>query len=123
MSRGLAATIARLTVLTMVSLTAPVRAALAQDATAAVRADTAAVRFSVAGMTCGSCATTARLALRRLAGVYSAVVSYDSASAVVRYDPLQVNPGQIAQHLERMTGYRATPLASETATEPRPRNR
>ena len=118
MSRRFVAAIARLAVLAAVGLTFPVRAALAQDAPAAQGADTAAVRFGIAGMTCGTCATTARLALQRLAGVHSAVVSYDSASAVVRYDPHRVNPAQIAQHLERMTGYRATVRADSTAPPP-----
>ncbi|MDP3766502.1 MAG: heavy metal-associated domain-containing protein, partial [Dehalococcoidia bacterium] len=85
--------------------------------------DTAVARFAIQGMTCGSCATTARVALQRLAGVYRANISYDSASAVVRYDARRVNPTQIAQHLERLTGYRATLLAGETATQPRPRSR
>lgn len=83
------------------------------------RADTATVRFAVSGMTCGSCATTARLALTRLPGVYGAVVSYDSASAVVRYDPRRLTPQQIAAHLERLTGYRATLPSDSVAPRPR----
>ncbi len=85
------------------------------------RGDTATARFAVSGMTCGSCATTARVALRRLRGVHEAIVSYDSASAVVRYDPRQVSPGDIAAHLLRMTGYRATLSAESTAARPVPR--
>jgi copper chaperone CopZ len=77
--------------------------------------DTAVARFTITGMTCGSCATTARVALQRLAGVYRATISYDSASAVVQYDPRRVTPTQIAQHLERMTGYRATVTAGQSA--------
>ena len=87
----------------------------------AAQADTAQVRFAITGMTCGSCAVTARFALQRLDGVYSAEVSYDSASAMVRYDPQRVTPAQIAAHLERLTGYRATvvtPPASEPRREP-----
>ncbi|MBI4542691.1 MAG: heavy-metal-associated domain-containing protein [Gemmatimonadetes bacterium] len=74
--------------------------------------DTAVARFAVSGMTCGSCATTARLALQRLHGVYQATVSYDSSSAEVRYDPRQATPAGIAEHLERMTGYRATSVGA-----------
>lgn len=84
----------------------------AQEAQAA---DTAVARFTVAGMTCGSCATTARVALQRLAGVYSAEVSYDSATAVVQYDPRRVTPERIAEHLRRMTGFRATLTADRSA--------
>jgi copper chaperone CopZ len=78
-------------------------------------ADTAVARFSVSGMTCGSCATTARLALRRTPGVYSAEVSYDSATALVRYDPRRATPDRIAAHLLRLTGYRATLISSSQA--------
>ncbi|MDP3775116.1 MAG: heavy metal-associated domain-containing protein [Gemmatimonadales bacterium] len=77
--------------------------------------DTAVARVAIQGMTCGSCATTARLALQRLTGVYHARISYDSASAVVRYDPRRVTPERIAQHLRRMTGYRATLTAEDSA--------
>jgi hypothetical protein len=37
-------------------------------------ADTAAVRLHISRMTCGSCPATARLALKKLPGVYSATV-------------------------------------------------
>jgi copper chaperone CopZ len=84
------------------------------EAQAPVAADST-VRFHVTGMTCGSCATTARTALRRLAGVRSAAVSYDSATATVRFDARQVNSAQIASHLLRMTGYRATVIADSAA--------
>ncbi|MEK6768686.1 MAG: heavy metal-associated domain-containing protein [Gemmatimonadota bacterium] len=77
--------------------------------------DTAVARFAIQGMTCGSCATTARVALQRLAGVYRANISYDSATAVVRYDPRRLTPAQIAQHLEHLTGYRATLTAEHSA--------
>lgn len=90
----------------------------AAAAVLAAQADTAQVRLNITGMTCGSCAVTARLALQRLDGVYGAEVSYDSASAVVRYDPQRVTPAQIAAHLERLTGYRAT-LVTPPASEPR----
>ncbi len=80
-------------------------------------ADTVVARFAVSGMTCGSCATTARVALRRIPGVYDARVSYDSATAVVRYDPSRVTPAQIAEQLERRTGYRAH-LVAESPRAP-----
>jgi copper chaperone CopZ len=65
-------------------------------------------------MTCGSCPTTARLALKRLKGVYSASVTLDDSLGVVRYDPRQVNPGQIAAHLTKLTGFGATILTDTT---------
>lgn len=123
MSRSVVFAFIGLAALGAVGIVCPVCGAGPQSVIAEQLADTAMVRFSVSGMTCGSCSTTARLALRRLAGVYSAAVSYDSANAVVRYDPRRVTPAQIAQHLERLTGYRATLLAGRTATQPRPRSR
>ena len=46
--------------------------------------DTTIVRLHISGMTCGSCPLTARLALKRLSGVYSATVTLD--------DPLSGQP-------------------------------
>ena len=76
--------------------------------------DTATLRLHISRMTCGSCPTTARLALKRLAGVYSATVTLDDSLGVVRYDPRQVNPAQIAAHLTRLTGFGATILPDTT---------
>ena len=72
--------------------------------------DTSTVRLHVSKMTCGSCPTTARLALKRLPGVYSATVTLDDSLGVVRYDPRRVTPVQIAAHLTRLTGFGATIL-------------
>ena len=73
-------------------------------------ADTATVRLHISKMTCGSCPATARLALKRLPGVYSAAVTLNDSLGVVRYDPRQVNPARIAAHLTRLTGFGATIL-------------
>jgi mercuric ion binding protein len=80
--------------------------------------DTATVRLHISKMTCGSCPATARLALRRLTGVYSATVTLDDSLGVVRYDPRQVKPAQIAAHLTRLTGYGATVLPDTTSGKP-----
>lgn len=80
--------------------------------------DTAQVRLHISGMTCGSCPTTARLALKRLAGVYSAAVTLDDSLGVIRYDPRRVTPSQITAHLTRLTGFGAT-VVSETTASPR----
>ena len=76
--------------------------------------DTAVVRLHISKMTCGSCPTTARLALRRITGVYNATVTLDDSLGVVRYDPRQVNPAQIAAHLTKLTGFGATILPDTT---------
>lgn len=78
--------------------------------------DTAQVRLHISGMTCGSCPTTARLALRRLPGVYRAAVTLDDSLGVVEYDPRRVTPAQIVLHLNRLTGFDATVLSDSTAT-------
>jgi len=77
---------------------------------AAQAPDTATVRLHISRMTCGSCPTTARLALRRLPGVYSAAVTLDDSLGVVRYDPSRVTPVKIAAHLTQRTGFGATIL-------------
>lgn len=79
-------------------------------ALAAQTPDTATVRLHISKMTCGSCPATARLALKRLNGVYSATVTLDDSLGVVRYDPRRVNPVQIATHLTRLTGFGAAIL-------------
>ena len=87
----------------------------AQAAQVTVQApDTATVRLHISKMTCGSCPTTARLALKRLTGVYSATVTLDDSLGVVRYNPRQINPAQIAAHLTRFTGFGATILPDTT---------
>ena len=93
----------------------------AQDVTVATRApDTAVVRLHISRMTCGNCPTTARLALKRLTGVYSATVTLDDSLGVVRYDPRKVNPAQLAAHLTRLTGFGATILSDTTKTSRSP---
>ncbi len=92
-----------------------IRTADAQSLPAATQTpDTATVRLHISKMTCGSCPTTARLALKRLTGVYSATVTLDDSLGVVRYDPRQVNPARIAAHLTRLTGFGATILPDTT---------
>jgi copper chaperone CopZ len=81
--------------------------AQAVSAAAAQAPDTAVLRLHISGMTCGSCPTTARLALKRLAGVYGATVTLDDSLGVVRYDPKRVTPAQIAAHLTKLTGFGA----------------
>lgn len=78
--------------------------------------DTAQVRLHISGMTCGSCPTTARVALKKLTGVYSATVTLEDSLGVVRYDPHRVTPAQITSHLTRLTGYVATVLPDTTST-------
>jgi mercuric ion binding protein len=80
-------------------------------ATEAQVPDSATVRLHISGMTCGTCPITARVALKKLAGVYDAKVTLDDSLGVVRYDPRRVTPQRIAAHLKELTGYRATVLS------------
>ena len=90
---------------------AGLQTARAQPAQVALQGpDTATVRLHISKMTCGSCPATARLALKRLPGVYSAAVTLNDSLGVVRYDPRQVDPARIAAHLTRLTGFGATIL-------------
>lgn len=83
----------------------------------AERQDTAVSTLAIKGMACGSCATTARIALERSEGVFRAVVSYDSANATVWFDPARTAPARFIEQLKRMTGYEAT-LVRQTASWP-----
>jgi mercuric ion binding protein len=95
-----------------------VRAVEAQQPVAAQAPDTATVRLHISGMTCGSCPVTARTALKKLPGVFSATVTLDDSLGVVRYDPRKVTPAEITAHLTRLTGYGARAIA-ESAKAPR----
>jgi mercuric ion binding protein len=93
----------------------------AQEVAATSQAtDTATVRLHISRMTCGTCPATARLALKRLQGVYSASVTFDDSLGVVRYDPRKVTRAQIAAHLTRLTGFGATILPDTTNSSKRP---
>ncbi len=82
-----------------------------QVASQAQAPDTATVRLHISGMFCGSCPITARTALKKLPGVFSATVTVDDSLGVVRYDPRKVTPAQIGAHLTRLTGFGATVMA------------
>ena len=89
---------------------------------AAQASDTAVVRLHISKMTCGSCPATARLALKKLPGVYGAEVTLDDSLGVVRYDRGRVTPDQIAAHLTRLTGFGATVLPDTATASTKPRS-
>jgi copper chaperone CopZ len=82
--------------------------------------DTTTVRLHISGMTCGTCPITARTALMRLPGVFSATVTLEDRLGIVRYDPRNLSPAQIVAHLTRLTGYGARVIA-DAASVSRPR--
>jgi mercuric ion binding protein len=67
--------------------------------------DTATVRLHISGMTCGTCPVTARKALTRLDGVYSATVTLPDSLGVVKFNASKLKPAGIAAYLTKMTGY------------------
>ncbi len=72
-----------------VSITAPYAAAEAPASSTVV--------VHVDGMHCATCPITVRTALRKLDGVSDAVVSTESKTARVTYDPKRVTPARMAQ--------------------------
>jgi periplasmic mercuric ion binding protein len=82
-------------------------------AAAVAFADTATARLHISGMTCGTCPTTARVALKRVPGVYGATVTLDDSLGIVRYDPARATAKHIAEELTRLTGY-ATRILSDS---------
>src|SRR5437016_10776406 len=78
-------------------------------------ADTATTRLHISGMTCGTCPTTARVALTRVPGVFSAKVTLEDSLGVVKYDPSRVNAKQIAARLTKLTGYGARILSDRVS--------
>ncbi|MCL4864840.1 MAG: heavy-metal-associated domain-containing protein [Gemmatimonadales bacterium] len=100
-------------------LTAEATASNPDTPLAVATADTVVTKLAIAGMTCGSCATTAHLVFQRVPGVYHAEVSYDSAFAVIRYDPARTEPATFIAKLKEMTGYTAR-IVGPTAAKPKP---
>lgn len=82
-----------------------------EKARVAAAADAAVAKLDVRGMTCGSCAMTARIALERMDGIHDADVSFETRSATVRYDRALTAPTRFIAELERLTGYQATVVA------------
>jgi mercuric ion binding protein len=82
-------------------------------------ADTATTRLHISGMTCGTCPVTARIALTRLPGVYSARVTLSDSLGVVQYDPARIVPREIAAQLTKMTGFATTVLPDSGKASPR----
>ena len=87
------------------------QAVAATAALTVAMSDTATARLHISGMTCGTCPTTARVALKRVPGVFNAKVTLADSLGVVQYDPSRVSAKQIAEQLTKMTGYGAIVLS------------
>jgi mercuric ion binding protein len=71
--------------------------ALSTNHAAAQAPANATVVLQVDGMHCATCPITVRTVLRKLDGVHDAVVSVESKTAHVTYDPARVTPARMAQ--------------------------
>jgi mercuric ion binding protein len=65
------------------------------------------VGLKIEGMTCGGCVFGVKKVLTRLDGVSKAVVSYETRSAVVTFDPAKVTVEQMVGAIKTL-GYKAT---------------
>jgi len=65
------------------------------------------VSFAVKGWTCGSCAASTRIALKKLDGVEEVKTNPQKMEATVTYDDGKVTPEKMIQTIERL-GYKAT---------------
>jgi len=70
-------------------------------------AATKSVTFAVKGWTCGSCAASTRIALKKLDGIESVKTDHEKMEAVVTYDDSKVTPEQMIQAIAKL-GYKAT---------------
>lgn len=59
------------------------------------------------GMTCGACATSARIVLKKQNGVTKAEVSYAKKSATVEYDPALTSGSKLVAAIESALPYKA----------------
>lgn len=71
------------------------------------------VVLKVNGMTCGGCARGVEATLKSVEGIHKAAVSYESAEAVVDYDPALIQPETIIAKIEEL-GYSAVLLRQES---------
>ena len=68
---------------------------------------TQVVSLKIDGMTCGGCVYGVKKVLTRLNGVSKAVVSYETKSAVVTFDPARVSVAKMVRAIKTL-GYTAT---------------
>jgi mercuric ion binding protein len=92
--------------------TTDVRASVASGASVGVQGQAPApavkvVALKIEGMTCGGCVFGVKKVLTRLNGVSKAVVSYETRSAVVTFDPAKVTVDQMVVAIKTL-GYKAT---------------
>jgi len=70
-------------------------------------ASTKTATFAVKGWTCGSCAASTRIALKKLEGIEDVKTDVDKGEVVVTFDDTKTAPDKMVQAIERL-GYKAT---------------
>ena len=78
-------------------------------------ASTKTTTFVVKGWTCGSCAASTRIALKKLDGIEDVKTDVDRGEVVVTFDDTKTAPDRMVQAIERL-GYKAT--AKTVASSP-----
>ena len=110
--------ISRIAILTVMGVYAAVFAIACNDvvaahvheATSAVEtASTKQARFTVEGMTCGSCNVAVKVAAEKVDGVSKAGASHEKKTAWAVYDPTKTNPKAIAAAITK-AGFKTTPV-------------
>ena len=67
-------------------------------------ASTKTATFAVKGWTCGSCAASTRIALKKLDGIEDVKTDVDRGEVVVTFDDTKTAPDRMVQAIERL-GY------------------
>jgi copper chaperone CopZ len=80
-------------------------------------AATKTATFSVMGWTCGSCAASTRIALKKVVGVEAVETDLARAEVVVTYDDTKLGPDEMVQAIEKL-GYKAKAAASSSTRSP-----
>src|SRR5262249_20097407 len=91
--------------------------ALFARAALVLAADAKTATLGIEGMTCGGCAASVKIVLKKLDGVSSAAVSFGEKRATVTYDPAKVTPQQMADTINAKLPYKAKVLTL-TAEKP-----
>ena len=74
--------------------------------------------LDIQGMTCGACATSVKVVLKKLDGVSDAKVSVEEKRAVVSYDPAKITPQKMVEAIHAKLSYKAKVAAEQEAKKP-----
>lgn len=75
-------------------------------------ANSAVLKVKIPSMDCAACAASIQTKLRRLAGIATAQVNYDTKEAVLRYDAAKLSPEKIIAAIDE-TGFKAEKMNSK----------